>query len=45
MSAISVRNLVYEVPGKRILNSVNLEVERGEIVSIMGQSGSAKRHC
>ena len=40
--AISVRNLVYEVPGKRILNDINLEINRGEIVSIMGQSGSGK---
>ena len=40
--AISVRNLVYEVPGKRILNDINLEIKRGEIVSIMGQSGSGK---
>ena len=40
--AISVRNLVYEVPGKRILSDINLEVNRGEIVSIMGQSGSGK---
>ena len=42
MSAISVRNLVYEVPRKRILNNINLEVASGEIVSIMGQSGSGK---
>lgn len=42
MSAISVRNLVYDVPRKRVLNNVNLEVESGQIVSIMGQSGSGK---
>ena len=42
MSAISVRNLVYDVPRKRVLNNVNLEVEAGQIVSIMGQSGSGK---
>ena len=40
--AISVRDLVYEVPGKRILSDINLDVKRGEIVSIMGQSGSGK---
>ncbi len=40
--AICVRNLVYEVPGKRILSDINLDVNRGEIVSIMGQSGSGK---
>jgi phospholipid/cholesterol/gamma-HCH transport system ATP-binding protein len=42
MSAIIVRNLVYEVPQKRILNNINLEIQKGEIVSIMGQSGSGK---
>ena len=42
MSTIQLRNLVYEVPNKRILNNVNLEIESGKIVSIMGQSGSGK---
>jgi len=42
MSAITVRNLVYEVPEKRILDNINLTVESGQIVSIMGQSGSGK---
>jgi phospholipid/cholesterol/gamma-HCH transport system ATP-binding protein len=42
MSVISVHNLTYAVPGKRILNNINLEIERGEIVSIMGPSGSGK---
>lgn len=42
MTAIRVRNLVYEVPGKRILDGIDLDIESGEIVSIMGQSGSGK---
>ncbi len=42
MSAITVRNLIYDVPGKRILNDINLDIKTGEIVSIMGQSGSGK---
>ncbi len=42
MSAISVRNLTYEFPRKRVLTGVNLDVEHGEIVSIMGSSGSGK---
>ncbi len=41
-AAIVLRDLVYEVPNKRILNNINLEVETGQIVSIMGQSGSGK---
>lgn len=42
MNAITVRNLSYEVPQKRILKDVNLEIETGEIVSVMGMSGSGK---
>jgi phospholipid/cholesterol/gamma-HCH transport system ATP-binding protein len=42
VTAITLRNLVYEVPHKRILNDINLDVETGEIVSIMGESGSGK---
>lgn len=41
-NAISVEHLVYEVGMKGILNDVHLEVEKGRIVSIMGQSGSGK---
>src|SRR5262245_35053753 len=42
MSAITVRNLIYDVPQKRVLNNINLEIKKGEIVSVMGQSGSGK---
>lgn len=42
MSAITIRKLVYEVPRKRILNQIDLDIQSGEIVSIMGQSGSGK---
>jgi phospholipid/cholesterol/gamma-HCH transport system ATP-binding protein len=42
MSAVTVRNVIYEVPNKRILNDINLDITKGEIVSIMGQSGSGK---
>lgn len=41
-SAISLRDLVYEIAGKRVLSNVNLEIAKGEIVSVMGQSGSGK---
>lgn len=42
MSTITLRNLTYDVPQKRILNQINLEIRSGELVSIMGQSGSGK---
>ncbi|HLH79718.1 MAG TPA: ATP-binding cassette domain-containing protein [Chthonomonas sp.] len=42
MSAIILKDLVYEVDGKRILDQIHLEVPQGEILSIMGQSGSGK---
>ena len=42
MSAVTVRNVTYEVPHKRILNDIDLDISKGEIVSIMGQSGSGK---
>jgi len=42
MNAITVRGLEYVVPEKRILHDINLEVERGEIVAVMGMSGCGK---
>jgi len=45
---IEVKNLRYEVPGKQILKGVNLGVAPGEILCIMGMSGSGKTtvlHC
>lgn len=42
MSAICLKDLVYEVGGRRILDNINLKIPAGEILSIMGQSGSGK---
>ena len=45
---IEVRNLRFEVPGKQILKGVTLGVGPGEILSVMGMSGSGKTtvlHC
>lgn len=39
---VAVRNLTYATPDRVILSDINLEVERGEIVSLMGMSGSGK---
>jgi phospholipid/cholesterol/gamma-HCH transport system ATP-binding protein len=40
--AIEIRSLVYEVNGKRILDGVNLDVYKGEIMGIVGPSGEGK---
>jgi len=45
---IEVRDLRFEVGGKQILKGVNLGVAPGEILSVMGMSGSGKTtvlHC
>ncbi|MCG2869945.1 MAG: Fe-S cluster assembly ATPase SufC [Vulcanisaeta sp.] len=42
MAKLEVINLTVEVDGKRILNNVNLTVESGEVVAIMGPNGSGK---
>ncbi len=42
MTRLEVTNLSVEVDGKRILNNVNLTVESGEVVAIMGPNGSGK---
>lgn len=42
MPLISVRDLVVEYEGRRILNKLNLEIEAGETVVLLGGSGSGK---
>lgn len=42
MSRIKVLNLCYSAETKRILNDINLDIQTGEILSIMGPSGSGK---
>jgi len=42
MSVISVRDLVVEYEGRRILNKLNLDIEAGEIMVLLGGSGSGK---
>jgi phospholipid/cholesterol/gamma-HCH transport system ATP-binding protein len=42
MSVISVRDLVVEYSGRRVLDGVNLEIEQGETMVLLGGSGSGK---
>jgi phospholipid/cholesterol/gamma-HCH transport system ATP-binding protein len=42
MSIISIRDLVVEYDGRRILDGLNLEIEQGETMVLLGGSGSGK---
>jgi phospholipid/cholesterol/gamma-HCH transport system ATP-binding protein len=42
MSIISVRDLVVEYDGRRVLDGVNLDIDRGEVMVLLGGSGSGK---
>jgi len=42
MPIISIRDLVVEYDGRRVLNGVNLDIEHGETMVWLGGSGSGK---
>ncbi|HZS65277.1 MAG TPA: Fe-S cluster assembly ATPase SufC [Xanthobacteraceae bacterium] len=42
MPLLAIKNLHAEVDGKKILNGVNLTVEKGQVAAIMGPNGSGK---
>jgi phospholipid/cholesterol/gamma-HCH transport system ATP-binding protein len=42
MNPVSIKNMDYQVSGKRILHQINLEVFSGEIFAVIGMSGSGK---
>jgi phospholipid/cholesterol/gamma-HCH transport system ATP-binding protein len=41
-SIISVRDLVVSYGGRRVLDGVNLEIQQGEVLALLGGSGSGK---
>lgn len=42
MPLVEFRNVSYEIAGKRILSGINLNVEAGETLVLLGRSGSGK---
>jgi len=40
MPLISIRDLVVEYEGRRVLNNLNLDIEAGETMVLLGGSGS-----
>jgi Fe-S cluster assembly ATP-binding protein len=42
MSLLAIKNLHVEVDGKKILNGLDLTVEKGTVAAIMGPNGSGK---
>jgi ABC-type transporter Mla maintaining outer membrane lipid asymmetry ATPase subunit MlaF len=42
---ISIRDLTVRYGSHQVLNGVNLDVEQGEVMVLLGSSGSAKARC
>ena len=42
MSTLIIENLVAGIPGKQILNGINLTLNSGEVHAIMGPNGAGK---
>lgn len=42
MAVISIRDLIVEYDGRRVLDGLNLEIEQGETMVLLGGSGSGK---
>ncbi|VFS58639.1 Glutamine transport ATP-binding protein GlnQ [Raoultella planticola] len=45
MSAIEVKNLVKKFHGQTVLHGIDLNVQEGEVVAIIGPAGPVKRRC
>jgi Fe-S cluster assembly ATP-binding protein len=42
MSLLEIKNLHVEIDGKKILNGLDLTIEKGQVAAIMGPNGSGK---
>jgi phospholipid/cholesterol/gamma-HCH transport system ATP-binding protein len=42
MAIISIRDLIVEYDGRRVLDGLNLDIEQGETMVLLGGSGSGK---
>ena len=42
MSVLTIKNLSFNYPNNNILKNINIHVDQGEIVSILGGSGVGK---
>src|SRR5580658_10940673 len=42
MPLVELRGVCYEIAGKRILSDINLSVDAGETLVLLGRSGSGK---
>ena len=39
---LEIKNLHVEIEGKKVLNGINLKLEKGKIYALMGPNGSGK---
>jgi len=39
---LEIKNLIAEIDGKKVLNGINLKLEKGKIYALMGPNGSGK---
>ena len=42
MKILEIKKHDADIDGKKIINSLSIDVEKGEVIAIMGQTGSEK---
>jgi len=45
MLSVKINKLDHSIGNKKILNNINLELEKDKIACILGPSGCGKLHC